>query len=84
MEVVVTVVVVVEALQPPDPDTKEPSIQTCLLVNGKGVDYIINSDEELIFVRNRQRVPGRTFLPPRTPTTNETGTSPVTALISHS
>ena len=67
---------------------KVPSTQIYLLVNGRGVDYIINSDEELIFVENLPLALGKTSPPPRTqtPTTgiiNEISTSSVTVLILH-
>ena len=50
------------------------NIRICLLENGPGVDYIINTGKELIFVRNRPLVHGRIFLLPN-PTKNETVTN---------
>ena len=53
---------------------KVPSTQIYLLVNGRGVDYIINGGRGLIFVPNPPPAPGRTFS--LQGLVNETGTSP--------
>ena len=55
--------------------TKHPDLR---LEIGRGVDYISNSVEELIFVLSQLRVHGRTSLPPETPL-NEVPTSSATA-----
>ena len=81
--VVVTGETVVEVGDPPLP-TKQaalpilviraPSTLIFRLVSGRGVDYIINTGKELIFVRNRPLVHGKIFLLPN-PTRNETVTN---------
>ena len=86
--VVVAVVAVAAPPHPMVPNTKVLNTPICLLVNGRGVDYIINLDEELISVENPPLALGETLPPPRTPTPttgiiNETSTSSVTVLIFH-
>ena len=68
---------------PPHPLTTAPSIKglsilTFRLEIGRGVDYISNSVEGLIFVRNPPRVLGR--MCSLRDLQNETGTSSVTHL----
>ena len=56
----------------PNPEIGAQSILTFQLASGRGVAYIINSDEELTSVRNRRHAHGKTSSPLKT---NEVSTS---------
>ena len=62
-------------LQHPRQAERELNIRTCHQESGQGVIYIINTDEELIFVPSQLRVLGKIFS--RHALHNETGTSPI-------
>ena len=90
-EVIVEIIVVadVEAPRPQIPTTpipiptnlviRVPNIRTFPQASGRGALYIINSGEELIFVRNLPRVHGKMFLR-HAHKTNETVANPSTNL----